>query len=174
MSPFDNVPENVSKQVSDFQADATNVSTQDLVDRMGGGEALNNYRDIDPTNVGFKGQMGAGVDNKALADAVNRRALRKFRTDRAGVKQNIESQAIQMKMNRLTEAAKLTGAELQQNKRAEMNRYIRRQQRKSARAGVVGNVLGIVGAVVGGVYGGPAGAAAGSQIGQAAGNAIGG
>ena len=170
-SPFDNVPEEISRQIADFSKDATDISAKDLEQQIGG-EALASTT-INPTQVGFRGQMGQGVDNRALADAVNRRALRQTRVERQGIEQNIESTALQMKMNRLQQAAKLTGAELQENRRAEMNRYIRRQQRKQARAGVLGNVLGIAGAVAGGLMGGGGGAAAGYAIGAGAGNVIG-
>lgn len=168
-SPFEDVPESVSNQISEFSEGAL-VPTEQLQEQM---RPVAERYNPQTEGVGFRGQMGAGVDSRAMADAITQRAMRKANIAERQLGLDLQSSAIEMKMKRLQNAAKLTGAEIQENKRAAMNRYIKRQQRKRARAGVLGNVLGMAGAVVGGMAGGPGGAAAGYQIGQGVGQMTG-
>jgi len=119
--------------------------------------------------IGFSGQGSVGMDNSAMREAIDRRALGDYRASKAGLKAETQQKSLQTRLSRLTQAAQLAGAEHQQNQQAIMNKYIQKMNRKRSRAAVLGNVLGIAGAVGGAMAGGPAGAMAGYQMGQGVG-----
>jgi hypothetical protein len=158
----------VSKEVS---ADIKNFTDQarrpeaelekDLSKNIGMGGFLQG-QDLPSRNV---------MTNKDLLDAIEKRGLRGFRAESAALSSQIKSQALQMRMSKMNQAAQLVNAEHQQNERARMNKYIMNQNRKRARAQTLGNILGIAGAAGGAMVGGPAGAMAGYQLGQGVGQA---
>lgn len=162
------VPKEVSDQVTDI-ADRAMESEGDIASNLREGTQGRGFirgGDSVPTQM-------AGMDNNALVKAIENRGLRKYRNSMAKLGVDIDTEAMQMRMRRLNNAAQLVNAEHQQNERARMNKYLMEQNRKRARAGVLGNILGIAGAGAGAFFGGPAGAAAGYSLGQGVGQTAG-
>lgn len=162
------VPKEVSDQVTAIK-DRAMESESELAGRLSegvGGDTFLRQGESIPT-------QNAGSDNRTLLKAIENRGMRKYRSNMAQLGGDISTEALQMKMRRLNNAAQLVNAEHQQNERARMNKYIQSQNRKRARAGVLGNILGIAGAGTGAFFGGPAGAAAGYSLGQGMGQVAG-
>lgn len=162
------VDNKTSDLIKDYSTDALDKSSGDLYGEymQGVGSGI----DVGPK--GFAGQSGVGMG--AMSDAISRRALRGHRADTKQLKNDVMNTAIESRMSRLLNASQLANQEHQQNKMARMNKWIQKQNRRSARGAVLGNVLGIAGAVGGGMMGGVAGAGAGYQLGQGTGNMFGG
>lgn len=160
------------EQIDNYSEMASRAQPEIEQDLMGGVDQASSEMLSGPT--GFMGQKGAGVDYETLSNAINQRALKKYKANSSELGVDVQSMALQTRMKRLNEAAQLVNAEHQQNQQAAYNKYVQKLNRKRARAGVLGNILGIAGAVAGGMAGGPAGAMAGYQVGQGAGNAFGG
>jgi len=160
-SAFQDVDPETSQRIEDFAKDA-GKSSQDLYqDSISGVDESPAF--LQDKNL--SGQLGQGVDSDALVSAIERRASRSAAAKNTLMKSELQTQALESRFRRLQQAAQLSQAEAEQNERARMNRYLRRQNRRRARAAVLGNVLGIAGAAVGSM-GGPTGAMAGYQIGQ--------
>lgn len=165
---FQDVDPETSRRIEDFGKDASRKKSEALY-----AEAMSGVEDTPAflANKTMAGQLGRGVDNDVLMAAIERRASRSAAAQNTLMKSDLQARAIESRFRRLQQAGQLAQAEAQQNERARMNRYLRRQNRRRARASVLGNVLGIGGAVAGAFAGGPAGAMAGYQIGQGVGQA---
>lgn len=163
------VPKEVSDQIGAI-ADRSMESEGSLAKKFregtGQGGFLNRGEPLPTQTAGIGG-------NDALVSAIENRGLRKYRINSQRLGIDTETEALQMKMRRLNNAASLVNAEHQQNERARMNEYMKKQNRKRARAGVLGNILGIAGAGAGAIAGGPAGAMAGYSMGQGVGQMAG-
>lgn len=162
------VPEDVSQQVTEFAQDSMKPANQLQAEFMTGANTMPGF--LQPSK---PAAVSIGIDNKALVDAINQRALRSYRASKSGLDTTVETMALQSRLNRLTSASELVNAEHRQNQQARMNKYLDRLNRRRARAAVVGNVLGIAGAAAGAYLGGPGGAMAGYHLGQGIGQTAG-